>query len=236
MKTPSKPIPIQLFIHTPTNEIITFSHVTPEASILQLKSQLELKTGILTELQSLYLSNLKLEDNKTLSEKQIKNGTVLRVKIKEKSLEEIYITAAKGDIEGVFKLGVEFMKTDDDSEAVNRNETDDIIMNQLSAWNTFVPLRAFQALFSACCVGHIPLINSLLTKGSANIGMVSRNKRSVLHVAAYHGHLACVSFLLSRGADSKSLDADGKLYGKNNIFGYKFILLNLSACLEIIQQ
>lgn len=67
-----------------------------QATVSELKSQLELRTGILAELQSLYFNNVKLEDGQSLSEKNIKNGSVLRVKIKERSLQQIYLAASQG--------------------------------------------------------------------------------------------------------------------------------------------
>ena len=67
-----------------------------QATISELKSQLELRTGILAELQSIYFNNVKLDDGQTLAEKNVKNGSVLRVKLKERSLQQIYLAATQG--------------------------------------------------------------------------------------------------------------------------------------------
>ena len=88
--------PIRIFVHSPSDDIITFNQVRLNASVSELKSQLELRTGILAELQSLYFGNVRLEDEQTLGEKNLKNGSVLRVKIKDKSLQQIYIAASQG--------------------------------------------------------------------------------------------------------------------------------------------
>ena len=84
------------------------------------------------------------------------------------------------------------------------------ISTHVKAWNTFVPLRAFQALFAASCHGHTTLVGNLLDNAAANIGMLTKNRHSVLHVASSNGHLDCVDLLLSRGADSKLADLDGQ--------------------------
>ena len=76
-------------------------------------------------------------------------------------------------------------------------------------WNTFVPLRAFQALFAASCFGHTTLVANLLDNAASNFEMLSKNRHSVLHVAASKGHVECVSLLLSRGADPKLADLEG---------------------------
>ena len=84
------------------------------------------------------------------------------------------------------------------------------ISTHVKAWNTFVPLRAFQALFAASCHGHTTLVGNLLDSAAANIGILTKNRHSVLHVASSNGHLDCVDLLLSRGADSKLADLDGQ--------------------------
>ena len=193
---------LQLFIHTPSDDIISLTGVDPDAFIFDLKSQLEIKTGILAELQTLYLSKLKVEDTKTFAEKNIKNGAVLRVKIKEKSLEQIYLNAVKGDIKAVFMLGVELMNDDGDN-------TTEYELDHMRSWNKFVPLRAFQALFAACYKGQLQLVTELLHKGAANVRMVTKNGRSVLHVAASQGHIGCVGLLLGQGVDAKLTDREG---------------------------
>ena len=152
MKTPITQRKLQLFIHTPSDDIISLNDVNQDAKIHELKSQLELRTGILADLQSLNLSNTKLEDGRTFLERNIKNGSVLRVKIKEKSLENLYLNAIKGNEQAVYSLGVEFMNNDD-NEVTNGKEATDAT-DTTSAWNKFVPLRAFQALFAACFKGR----------------------------------------------------------------------------------
>lgn len=84
------------------------------------------------------------------------------------------------------------------------------ISTHVKAWNTFVPLRAFQALFAASCHGHTVLVANLLDNAAANVSMLTKNRHSVLHVASSNGHLDCVDLLLSRGADSKLADLDGQ--------------------------
>lgn len=200
MKTPSN-FPLQVFIHTPNDDIISINNIDANAKINDLKSHIEIKTGILAEVQNLYLSNIKLEDSKTFSEKSIKNGAVMRIRIKEKSLEQIYLNAAKGDVKAVFMLGVEFMK---DDETLTGYEEE-----QMQAWNKFVPLRAFQGLFAACFKGHLQLVAELINRSAAHVRMISKNGRTLLHVAASQGHLGCVSFLLGQGVDAKLTDREG---------------------------
>lgn len=202
MKTPSN-FPLQVFIHTPNDDIISIINIDANAKINDLKSHIEIKTGILAEVQNLYLSNIKLEDSKTFSEKSIKNGAVMRIRIKEKSLEQIYLNAAKGDVKAVFMLGVEFMK---DDETLTGYEEE-----QMQAWNKFVPLRAFQGLFAACFKGHLQLVAELINRSAAHVRMISKNGRTLLHVAASQGHLGCVSFLLGQGVDAKLTDREGRL-------------------------
>ena len=201
-------LPIRIFVHCPNENIVTFNQIKPHSTINEIKSQLELRTGILAELQSLYFSNVKLEDGRTLHEKHIKNGSVLRIKIKERSLQQIYTTSCQGNVAEVFQLGVEYIDDDSMSDDFDPNE-ENSIPNHVKAWNSFVPLRAFQALFAASYSGHLDLLTKLVEHAAANIGMLTKNRHSLLHVSAFNGHLPCVSYLLSKGADPKLADLDG---------------------------
>jgi len=219
VNTPNVELPIRIFVHTPADDIVSFPRICIDATVAELKCQLELRTGILAELQSLYMNNTRLEDNKTLREKRIKNGAVLRVKIKERSLQQIHLAASKGNTSDVFMLGVEYIEddyntpqlssNDDGDDSITNSNNANSLDNQIKAWNTFVPLRAFQALFAACFAGHFPVVSKLLDNAAANISMVTKNRHSLLHVAAFNGRLNIVSYLLSKGADSKLLDLEG---------------------------
>ncbi|XP_066927073.1 microtubule-associated protein 9-like [Clytia hemisphaerica] len=201
-------LPIRIFVHCPNENIVTFNQIKQHSTINEIKSQLELRTGILAELQSLYFSNVKLEDGRSLREKHIKNGSVLRIKVKERSLQQIYTTSCQGNISEVFQLGVEYIDDDSSSDDIDPEDKNSI-PNHVKAWNSFVPLRAFQALFAACYSGHLDLLTKLVDHAAANIGMLTKNRHSLLHVAAFNGHLPCVSFLLSKGANPKLVDLDG---------------------------
>ena len=82
---------------------------------------------MLAEIQNILLSDVKLHHTKSLLESNVKNGSVLRLKAKEESLEQIYINAVKGDTKEVFKLGVEYIEQDDNSEEFQNDH--------LATWN-----------------------------------------------------------------------------------------------------
>ena len=202
MKAPNINNKIRVFVHTPSGNIVNLYEVSLKTTIHELKLELEIKTGMLAEIQNILLSSVKLHHTKSLLESNVINGSVLRLKAKEGSLEQIYINAVKGDTKEVFKLGVEYIEQDDNSEECQNDH--------LATWNKFVPLRAFQALFAAAYSGNIDMMSHLLRKSAATTKMVSKAGRNLLHVAASQGELMSVNFLLSKGVDGKQADNNGK--------------------------
>ena len=196
---------LQLFIHSPTGSIITMSDVDPTTFIYDLKSKVELETGILAELQNMFLNNLKLDDGKTFDEMNVKNGSFIRLKLKESSLQQIYLSAINGNMKAIFMLGVQLIQVDEVNDHLDNQ------LEQIHAWNIFAPLRAFQALFAASFSGHVKLITQLLSKSAAHIHMVTKNGRSLLHAASSQGHSNCANFLLAQGVDVKVTDNQGML-------------------------
>ena len=202
MKVPSIINNIRIFVHTPSGSIVTLNKVSAKTTIHELKLELEIKSGMLAEIQNILFSNVKLHHSKSLLESNVINGSVLRLKVKEGSLEQIYINAVKGGTREVFKLGVEYIEQDDCLEECQNDH--------LATWNKFVPLRAFQALFAAAYTGNIDMMSQLLRKSAATTKMVSKAGRNLLHVAASQGELMSVNFLLSKGVDGNQADNNGK--------------------------
>ena len=202
MKVPSIINNIRIFVHTPSGSIVTLNKVSAKTTIHELKLELEIKSGMLAEIQNILFSNVTLHHSKSLLESNVINGSVLRLKAKEGSLEQIYINAVKGGTREVFKLGVEYIEQDDCLEECQNDH--------LATWNKFVPLRAFQALFAAAYTGNIDMMSQLLRKSAATTKMVSKAGRNLLHVAASQGELMSVNFLLSKGVDGNQADNNGK--------------------------
>ena len=202
MKVPSIINNIRIFVHTPSGSIVTLNKVSAKTTIHELKLELEIKSGMLAEIQNILFSNVKLHHSKSLLESNVINGSVLRLKAKEGSLEQIYINAVKGGTREVFKLGVEYIEQDDCLEECQNDH--------LATWNKFVPLRAFQALFAAAYTGNIDMMSQLLRKSAATTKMVSKAGRNLLHVTACQGELMSVNFLLSKGVDGNQADNNGK--------------------------
>lgn len=202
MKVPSIINNIRIFVHTPSGSIVTLNKVSAKTTIHELKLELEIKSGMLAEIQNILFSNVKLHHSKSLLESNVINGSVLRLKAKEGSLEQIYINVVKGGTREVFELGVEYIEQDDCLEECQNDH--------LATWNKFVPLRAFQALFAAAYTGNIDMMSQLLRKSAATTKMVSKAGRNLLHVAASQGELMSVNFLLSKGVDGNQADNNGK--------------------------
>ena len=202
MKVPSIINNIRIFVHTPSGSIVTLNKVSAKTTIHELKLELEIKSGMLAEIQNILFSNVKLHHSKSLLESNVINGSVLRLKAKEGSLEQIYINAVKRGTREVFKFGVEYIEQDDCLEECQNDH--------LATWNKFVPLRAFQALFAAAYTGNIDMMSQLLRKSAATTKMVSKAGRNLLHVAASQGELMSVNFLLSKGVDGNQADNNGE--------------------------
>lgn len=71
---------LQLFVHSPSDQVITLNDVHPETSVQHLKSELELKSGILAEYQNLLINNTKLENGRTLEDCKVKSGSFVRLR------------------------------------------------------------------------------------------------------------------------------------------------------------
>ena len=186
---------LQLFVHIPNDQMIALNHVSADTSIRDIKSKLELRTGILAELQDLFLNNIKAGENETLSFLKIKSGTLLRVKFREKSFRNIFVDAFKGDGRNVLKHEIEAVQACDEVGEV---------LNKIAS------LKAFQAAFTACFKGHLTLLRSIIEKNSSVVNNATKNGRSLLHIAADAGNLSCVSLLLKKGSELGKSDKDGE--------------------------
>lgn len=187
----------QLFISLPTDDVCTLRGLTDETRVYQLKSRIELKTGIPGDVQHLYFMNKELFDNLKLEDVKLKAGCIVRVKL-ESSWASLFDACWRGDLYEVFQNGVQFL----DEKAFNGYN--------IPLWNRIVIQRATHALFIASHRGFLGLIIELLNQSAADINGKTRFGRTCLHVAAYQGFVGCVSLLLSEGALCNQIDYNGK--------------------------
>ena len=187
----------QLFVALPTDDVCTVKNLSENIFVYQLRSKVELKTGIPGEIMRLYFMNVELLNEKTLGQCNLKHGCIVRIKL-EANLNGLFEACWRGDIYDVFQNGVQYLNSEEFSEY------------NISLWNRLVVKRATHALFIACHRGYIGLILELLNNGAADINGRSMFGRTPLHFAAYQGFVGCVSLLLTECAAVNQSDADGK--------------------------
>ena len=187
----------QLFVALPTDDVCTVKDLSVGSFVYQLKSKVELKTGIPGDILHLYFMNAEMVNETTLAQCKLKHGCIVRIKL-EANWIGLFEACWRGDIYDVFQNGVQYL---DNQEFSGYN---------IALWNRLVVQRATLALFIACHRGYLGLILELLNHGAADMNGKSLFGRTALHVAAYQGFVGCVSLLLSEGAIVNQLDADGK--------------------------
>lgn len=187
----------QIFIALPKDDVCTLRDLSNDMRIYQLKSRVELKTGIPGDIQHLYFMNKELHDDHKLEDVKVKQGCIVRVRL-ESTWSNLFEACWRGDIYEVFQNGVQFL---DENEFQGYN---------IALWNRLVIQRATKALFIASHRGFLGLIMELLNHGAADINGKTRFGRTSLHVAAYQGFVGCVSLLLSEGALCNQIDYNGK--------------------------
>lgn len=188
----------QLFVALPTDDVCTVKNLSDNTFVYQLKSKIELKSGIPGDILRLYFMNAELMNETTLGQCNLKNGCILRIKLDANWI-GLFEASWRGDIYEVFQNGVQYLNTEEFSGY------------NISLWNRLVVQRATHALFIACHRGYLGLILELLNHGAADINGKSVFGRTPLHVAAYQGFVGCVSLLLSEGALIGQPDTDGKI-------------------------
>ncbi|XP_032227741.1 ankyrin repeat domain-containing protein 50 [Nematostella vectensis] len=187
----------QVFAALPTEDVCTLRDLTTDMHVFQLKSRIELKTGIPGDIQRLHFMNKELYDDATLAKVNLKQGCIVRIKM-DSNYESLFDACWRGDLYEVFQNGVQFL---DESEFQGYN---------IALWNRLVVQRATHALFMASHRGYLGLVIELLNQSAADINGKTRFGRTSLHVAAYQGFVGCVSLLLSEGALCNQVDFNGK--------------------------
>lgn len=187
----------QIFIALPSDDVCTLRSLTRDTFVYELKSRVEIKTGIPGDILHLFFMNKGLSDQKTLKEYQLKNGCIVRMKL-EPNWKDLFEACWRGDIYEVFENGVQFLNP---KQFAGCN---------ISLWNELVIQRASLALFVASHRGYLGLMLELLNHGAADINGKTVFGRTALHAAAYQGFVGCVSLLLSEGALCNQLDSNGK--------------------------
>ncbi|XP_038658281.1 ankyrin repeat domain-containing protein 60-like [Scyliorhinus canicula] len=171
-------------------------------TIKELKSQLELLTGIPTYLQRLYyVDEGEMPDNVTLRYNGIIANPTIRMKTWfQDGWQDLLNAAAHGDITELMSLGVTM-----DSEYSTANSR---YMNikQKKAW---IAERAFVALFIAAHRGHIDMLNFLLMNG-ANPNTKTRDGHTALHMAVIMGKSECIDQLILHGAEVNDVNNEGQ--------------------------
>lgn len=153
-----------LFIHTPHN-VYTLKQTFTGLSISQLKSTIELRTGIPKEHQILQFGSKALSDECLIEETGVKSGSVIRLLFATKIAERIFALANDGDYEGLLRAGVQMIA---DNEGSTANE-----QRRLQDWNRNVAQRAFIAVCAASFNGNIQLLANLIKCSAFKINQVA---------------------------------------------------------------
>lgn len=193
---------IDLFISLPNNDVYSLRDVSVKSLISQVKSEVELRVGIPTDLIHLYFMNEELTDERILKDFKVKHGCILRVRLRKIWL-GLYLASSEGDSYELFKNCVKA------TDVENTTQSGDSIVDA-HVWKKLVEKRGTVALFIATFHGYLSLMLDLLNHSAANINGSTIFGRTALHLAAFRGHIGCVSLLLSEGADSTAIDVFGK--------------------------
>merc|ERR1712002_875672 len=175
-----------------TNEEIALSNVDVKSELSEIKENLELLTGIPSDIQRIsYLDDSDLDDKSCLSDHHIVNNGQLQLKVWDEWTSLIN-TVSKGDINEVMQLGVT-----DDSGFNTANSR----MMEPEARSKWLRRRGFVAMLVASHHGNKHLIGKLLQEG-VTINRKTKKGRNVLHIAATSGKSEAIQLLIQHGAQS----------------------------------
>ncbi|XP_040506974.1 ankyrin repeat domain-containing protein 60 isoform X3 [Gallus gallus] len=183
---PLQTLKIQLRL-AETNEIFSLPQCQNDLTLKQLKSDLELLTGIPFHFQRLhYLDEIDLPDDSTFMDNDIVPGGTITMRIwKQDGWGHLVAAAVKGDTLKLVQLGVteEYAGTSPYAKILGPE--------QKKEW---VAHRAFVALFVASHRGHVNTVKFLLSHG-ADVRSKTPLGRTALHVAAVMGRCECIELL-----------------------------------------
>jgi len=175
-----------------TNEDIALSDVDVKIELSLIKENLELLTGIPSDIQRIsYLDDGDLDDNSCLNDHHIVNNGQLQLKVWNEWV-DLISAASKGDIHKVMQLGV---TEESDFNTANSRR---MATEARSKW---LKQRGFVAMLVASHHGNKNLIKKLLEAGVILNGK-TKNGRNVLHIAATNGKSESIQLLLQNGAQS----------------------------------
>ncbi len=143
----------QIFVNTPS-KVLSLKNIPPDLPIIQLKSIVELKSGIPVEQQELFLAGNRLPNALEIHESGLRDKYVLRLAFRTKAAEALFEMVQQEDLAGILNTGVQWI---DLSEANNDEER-----RRLVVWNENATNRAFLAVCVACVNGMLHLVASLL--------------------------------------------------------------------------
>ncbi|XP_040544288.1 ankyrin repeat domain-containing protein 60 isoform X2 [Gallus gallus] len=202
---PRSTLPLQtLKIHlrlAETNEIFSLPQCQNDLTLKQLKSDLELLTGIPFHFQRLHYLDENLPDDSTFMDNDIVPGGTITMRIwKQDGWGHLVAAAVKGDTLKLVQLGVteEYAGTSPYAKILGPE--------QKKEW---VAHRAFVALFVASHRGHVNTVKFLLSHG-ADVRSKTPLGRTALHVAAVMGRCECIELLVSFGARALDPDCEGQ--------------------------
>lgn len=187
----------QICISLPTREVITLYNISNQMTILHLKSIIELYSGIPSNVQILqYLTNTDLQDDRSLISYGIKtrDQLILTFPVTWTSL---FFATWYGDIHEVFFSGVILTDTYRYTE------------EEVTMLSRIIATRSFFAVMLSARQGNVELIKQLRQKG-ADLSCCSQFGRNPLHIAAWHGHVNCVDYLIRVNCPILSYDLNGK--------------------------
>ncbi|XP_067904577.1 ankyrin repeat domain-containing protein 60-like [Heterodontus francisci] len=185
-----------------TGEIFPVQKCHNNMMIGELKSTLELVTGIPTNLQRLfYMDDGEMPDNVTLQFNGIIKDSTIKMKTwHQDGWQKLLHAAAHGDINELVSLGV---TKNSKYTTPNSKRMNDM---QREAW---IAERASVALFIAAHRGHIDVVKFLLMNG-ANPRSKTIDGHTALHMAAFMARTECIDDLLLHGADAEGVDSKGR--------------------------
>ncbi|NXT77377.1 ANR60 protein, partial [Zapornia atra] len=184
-----------------TNEIFSLPQCRNDLSLKELKSHLELLTGIPRHFQRIqYLDEVDLSDESTLKDNDIVPGGTITMRIWQHDGWGLLVAAAvKGDTVKLAQLGVtkDLVGTTPYAELLGPE--------QKKEWAAH---RAFVALFIASHRGHVETVRFLLRHG-ADLHSETPLGRTALHAAAVAGRCDCIELLLRHRAQAQGRDSEG---------------------------
>jgi len=184
-----------------TNKTIALSGVDVKTELTEIKEDLELLTGIPSDIQSIsYLDDGELDDESCLADYHFVNNGQLQLKVWDEWTNLIR-AVSKGNINQVMQLGV--------TEASDFNTANSRMMapEVRSRW---VMKRGFVAMLVAAHHGNKRLISKLLQGGVTILGKTKKG-RNVLHMAATGGNSEAIQLFIQHGGQQlvNEKDIDG---------------------------